>query len=116
MLRFLCDENLNGDIIRGLIHQNSDLDVLRVVDVGVEGVDDPAVLEWAALHCRIVLTHDRATMPNFAYARILKGLPMPGLFVVSDRMAIGVAIEELLFMISCSHQNEWLNLVVYLPL
>ena len=116
MLRLLSDENLNGDIVRGLLYQNPYLDVLRVVDVRLERVDDPVILEWAASQDRIVLTHDRATMPDFAYARVLNGLPMAGLFVISDRLAVGSIIEELLFIASCSHQDEWSNLVVYLPL
>ncbi len=66
MLRLLSDENLNGDIVRGLLHKRPRLDLLRGVDVGLEGVDDPTILEWAASEDRIVLPHDGATMPNFA--------------------------------------------------
>jgi hypothetical protein len=37
MLRFLADENFNGDIIRGLFLRLPDLHVLRVQDAGLAG-------------------------------------------------------------------------------
>ncbi len=57
------DENFNGDIFRGLLLRHPNLDLLRVQDVGLREVDDPAILAWAADNGRILLTHDRATMP-----------------------------------------------------
>ena len=44
MLRLLSDENFNGDIVRGLLLRQPDLDILRVQDVGLSGADDPNVL------------------------------------------------------------------------
>ena len=83
---------------------------------GLEEADDPNILEWAAANNRILLTHDRATMPDFAYARIIAGQPMAGVFVVPDRMAVRQALDELLLIEDCSEQAEWTGLVVYLPL
>ena len=88
MLSLLSDENFNGDIIRGLFLRHPNLDLLRLQDVGLREVDDPAILDWAANNERILLTHDRATMPDFAYERLVKGEQMAGLFVVNDRMPI----------------------------
>jgi predicted nuclease of predicted toxin-antitoxin system len=116
MLRLLADENFNGYIIRGLLYRRPDLALVRVQDVGLGEADDPTILAWAADHNRIVLTHDRATMPDFAYSRILSGLPMPGMFVVNDRMPLRQAIDEILFLDEYSEQDEWDQLVVYLPL
>lgn len=48
MLRLLSDENFNGDIVRGLLLRCPKLDLVRVQDSGLDGVDDPAVL-WAGL-------------------------------------------------------------------
>lgn len=86
MLRFLADENFHGDIVRGLKLRRPELDLVRVQDVAVSGSDDPQVLAWAAAHARIVLTHDRATMPGFAFQRVQSAQPMAGLFVVNDRL------------------------------
>lgn len=78
MLRFLADENFNERVIRGVLRQNPDVDIVRVRDVGLSAADDPTVLEWAAQQGRVVLTHDVATMTRFAYERIQVGLSMPG--------------------------------------
>jgi predicted nuclease of predicted toxin-antitoxin system len=116
MMRLLSDENFNGDIVRGLLLRHPDVDLLRVQDVGLEGADDPSILEWVAANNRIVLTHDRATMPDFAYARVVSEQPMSGVFVMDDRVSVRQAIDELLLIEICSEQAEWVGLVVYLPL
>jgi predicted nuclease of predicted toxin-antitoxin system len=110
------DENFNCDIVRGLFLHQLNLDLIRVQDVGLREVDDPAILAWAAINERILLTHDRATMPDFAYVRLVAGEPMAGIFVVNDRMPIRQAIDELLLLIDCSEQIEWKGVVLYLPL
>jgi predicted nuclease of predicted toxin-antitoxin system len=116
VLRLLSDENFNGDIVRGLLRRHPALDLYRVQDVGLEGADDPTILAWAAANDCIVLTHDQATMPDFAYGRVGAGQPMPGIFVVPDHLAVRHVIEELLLVEACSEQTEWTGLVVYLPL
>jgi hypothetical protein len=116
MLSLLSDENLNGDIIRGLFLRQPNLDLIRVQDVGLIEVEDPEILAWAAEKQRIILTHDRATMPDFAYERIVKGEAMSGMFVINDRMPIRQAIDELLLLIDCTEQIEWKGVVLYLPL
>ncbi|MDZ8056240.1 MAG: DUF5615 family PIN-like protein [Aulosira sp. ZfuVER01] len=116
MLSLLSDENFNGDIVRGLFLRQPNLDLLRVQDVGLREVDDPAILAWAAINQRILLTHDRAMMPDFAYERLVGGEAMAGMFVVNDRMPIRQAIDELLLLIDFSEQAEWNGVVLYLPL
>lgn len=116
MVRFLADENFNNQIVRGVIRQNFNVDIVRVQDVGLSGADDPTVLEWAAQQGCVILTHDVATMITFAYKRIEAGLSMPGLFEVSRRVSIGLAIEEIILIAECSIEGEWEGQVRFLPL
>jgi predicted nuclease of predicted toxin-antitoxin system len=116
MLKFLSDENFNGDIVRGLFLRQPNLNLLRIQDVGLRELDDPAILNWAANNERILLTHDRATMPDFAYDRLLNGQQMSGVFLINDRMPTRQAIDELLLLNTCSQQEEWKGIVLYLPL
>jgi predicted nuclease of predicted toxin-antitoxin system len=102
--------------VRGLLLQCPDLDLIRVQDVGLEGADDPAILAWAAENNRILLTHDRATMPKFAYDRVVASEAMPGIFVFNDRIVVKQAIDEILLANVCSKQEEWNKFVAYLPL
>jgi predicted nuclease of predicted toxin-antitoxin system len=66
MIRLAADENLNNDIIRGVLRRQPDLDIVRVQDVGLSSADDPVVLEWAAQEERVLLTHDVSTITKYA--------------------------------------------------
>ena len=116
VLKFLADENFNGDILRGVLRRNSGLDIIRVQDTALVGRDDPTVLEWAAAENRILLTHDVKTMTKFAYARVAASLPMPGVFEVNLNAPLGEVIEEILILAECSRENEWEGQVRYIPL
>jgi len=48
MLQLAADENFNNNIVRGLLRRKSDLDIVRVQDIGLSGADDPKILEWVA--------------------------------------------------------------------
>lgn len=113
---FLADENFNRRIVTGLRRRTEVLDLLRVQDVGLLRADDPTVLDWAAVQGRVLLTHDAATIPDFALARVSAGKGMPGVFVVPAVLAIGDAIEELALIAEASLDDEWTGQVRYLPL
>jgi len=116
MLRLASDSNFNGAAIRGLLQWHPELDLVRVQDVGLRTADDPTILAWAASEGRILLTHDRATMPNFAYERIRSGQPMPGIFVIRNQPSLGPMIAEILLVALCSSPDEWKDRVEFLPL
>jgi hypothetical protein len=116
MIRLLADENFNNDIVRGFRRRNTAVDIARVQDVGLSGMDDPTVLEWAAQEGRVLLTHDVSTMTRYAYDRVREGKPMPGVFEVSRRVPLWVAIEEIALLAEGSLDGEWEGQVRYLPL
>ncbi len=116
MLPMLADENFNNDIVRGVRRRCADADIVRVQDVHLGGADDPTILEWAAQHQRVLLTHDVSTMTRFAYDRVRLGKPMPGIFEVSRKVSLATAIEEIVLLAECSVLGEWEGQVRYLPL
>lgn len=116
MLRFLADENFKGAITRGLMRREPDLDLVRVQDVGLSGADDPDILAWTTQSGRILLTHDLATIPDFALERIAAGESMCGVFVVPRRLAVRQVIEDVLFLAGETTPEEWTGIVFYLPL
>ena len=116
MLRLLADENFHGDIVRGLLLRQPDLDLVRVQDVGLTGASDPDLLAWAAKNHRIILTHDRATLPDYAHQRLTEGKSVLGVFIFNDRFPVREAIEEILLLVRCTEQSEWEGRVVHLPL
>jgi hypothetical protein len=116
MLRLLADENLNHDLIRGVLRRMPSLDMVRVEDVGLREVEDASVLEWAAQEGRIILTHDVNTMPAFAFNRIRRNQAMPGMFVVSQPAALATVIADILVIAECSEGSEYNDQVIFLPL
>lgn len=74
------------------------------------------MLEWEAQDGRVFLTHDVAAITRHAYDRVRSGKPIPGIFEVSRKVAVGVAIEDLLLLAECSEEGEWEGQVCYLPL
>ena len=116
MLRLAADENFNNDIVRGLFRRKPDLDIVRVRDAGLSGAGDPAILEWAARHRRVLVTHDVSTRCKHAYERVAAGQPMPGVFEVSISLSVARAIDDLLLIVECSLEGEWEGQVRYLLL
>ncbi len=116
MLRLATDEDFNSRIVRGLLRRQPELDIVRAQDAELSAKDDPEILAWAAREQRVLLTHDVTTMKQYAYKRIAAGLPMPGVFEVSQQVPIGLAIEEILILAECSVEDEWEGQVRFLPL
>lgn len=116
MLRLASDENLHGRLVRALQRQSPRLDLVRINDAGLRGADDPTVLEWAATENRILLTHDRQTMIDFAFDRVRQELPMPGLFVVDDDASFSLIVNDILLLNEASEQDEWSDRVLFLPM
>jgi hypothetical protein len=77
---------------------------------------DPQLLTLAAWGGRIIVTHDRTTMPIHAAVLMERGKNIAGLFVVLRRLPLHQVIEDLELMITCSENDEWVNVIRYLPL
>jgi len=116
VLRLLADQNFDERILRGVRKDLPDIDLVLVRHVGLKDAADPVILAWAAEDARLLLTHDVTTMSHFAYARVADGLPMPGVFLVSDRMPIGQAIDKIAALAGASDEGEWEGQVRHLPL
>ena len=116
MLRLLIDENFDQRILRGLRLRVPLLDYVVVQETAIQGLQDPPLLREAAILHRILVTHDRKTMPRHAYERVAAGEPMPGIIAVSDDLPISQAIEQLHLVVECAEEHELENQVLYLPL
>ena len=115
-MKFLADENFEGAIFRGLLRYKPNIDLIRVQDVGLQAVDDLAILAWADGEGRILLTHDRRTMPRYAYQRMSEGKSIAGMLVMKATIPVGQAIEDILLIEAVSTPEEWINKVQDLPL
>ena len=64
----------------------------------------------------ILITHDFDTIPIYAYGRVKARQTMPGVFLVSDLMAMGKAIEEIILAVDCLTPDECKDVVKFFPL
>lgn len=115
MIRFVADENFNNDILRGVQRRVPKVELLRIQDTELAGQPDPLVLEWAAQHGYIVLTHDVNTMRGYFYERVQANLPVPGLFLVHGNKPISQVIDTLELILLASDESEWQGTIRYLP-
>jgi hypothetical protein len=121
VLPLVSDEDVHGDIVRGLPRRAQalglDLDFVRALDVGLGGTPDTVILEWAAQAGRVLITNDKSTMVGSALARVAAGQPMAGLLALRNRATIGQAIDDILLVAQCySEEDMSNNPVVYIPL
>lgn len=63
-IRFRADQNFRAAIVEGLRRMRPEMDIQSVRDIGLTGAPDPVVLACANEHERMLLTHDKRTMPR----------------------------------------------------
>jgi predicted nuclease of predicted toxin-antitoxin system len=114
-IRFLADVNLSAAIVEGVLRLEASIDFQTHRIAGLDRKADPEVLRIAAEAKRLLVTHDRNTMPAHFRRFILKQ-SSPGIIVIPQRMRVKVVAEDMLLMWAASDPEEWRNRVVYLPL
>ncbi len=82
MLKLLIDENLDQRILRGLQLRIPGLLYTLVQETTLTGASDAALVKWAAVNQRVLVTHDRRTMLKATYERIHSGQTTAGLVIV----------------------------------
>ncbi len=112
--RFLVDENIKRAIVSGLLRQKPELDIVRVQEAGLSGVEDPLILEWAANEGRVLITRDVRTITRFAYERLEAKLSMPGVIEISKNASIGQVIADILIL--AEFEEELSEQIRYVPL
>ncbi len=110
-MKWLADENLDNDILRGITRRRAEFDVIRTQDIElISGRDDPALLAWATANGRVVLTHDLSTMLPAMREQ------MKRFVFVRDSLPVSLVIEEIVLLDECSVEEDWAAGVIYLPL
>ena len=113
--RFLADADFNQKIVRGLLRREPTIDFQTASQGDVIGRPDPEVLALAARENRILISHDRGTMPAH-FTRFTATQSSPRLILVSQEIDIGSAIEELLLIWAASTHQEWRDKIGFVPI
>ena len=81
-IRYQADADLNQAIVTGVLRQEPKIDFQTASAAGLEGVKDPEVLAIAAQQERILVSHDRKTMPA-EFAAFIARHRSSGVIIVS---------------------------------
>jgi len=114
-VRFQADADLNEDIVAGIIRREAAVDFQTAEEADLRGLPDQAVLFHAAQEGRILVSHDRRSMPH-QFAEFILNQESPGVLIIAQNVSVSTAIEELLLVWGASDREEWINLIVDLPL
>jgi hypothetical protein len=113
-IRFQADADLTEDIVKGVLRREPGIDFRTATSAGLRSLNDFEVLAMAAQAGRILVSHDRKTMPR-AFAEFIQTRTSPGLFLVSQKIDLLVAIESLLLAWTASEAEDWTNRIATIP-
>jgi Domain of unknown function (DUF5615) len=113
-IRFQADADLRQAIVTGAIRRQPALDFRSPNEAGLEGIKDPDVLAIAARDGRVLVTHDRKTMPT-EFGQFIAAQTSSGVLILSQNLPIGEAINAILLVWEASTAEEWINQIMTFP-
>lgn len=114
-IRYQADADLNQNIVTGVLRREPAIDFQTATAAKLEGVKDIEVLAIAAKEKRILISHDRKTMPS-EFAQFIIDNQSSGVIIVSRKVSIETIIEELILIWAVSSAEEWINRIAKIPL
>jgi Domain of unknown function (DUF5615) len=114
-VRFQADADLNQIILLATIRRQPEIDFQTAHSAGLIRLNDLQVLERAANDHRLLVTHDRKTMPRY-FAEFIGSKTSGGLLIVPQSLSVSHVVDDLILIWSTTEQEEWLNRISVLPL
>jgi hypothetical protein len=114
-VRFQADADFNQDIVRAVRRRVPTIDFQTAHEAGLAALNDDVVLERAAQEGRVLVSHDRRTMP-YHFAAFIAARTSAGVVLVSKNLPIRQAVEDLILIWEASEAEEWVNQIDSLPL
>jgi hypothetical protein len=114
-IRFQADADFNQIIVKAVLRREPAIDFKTAPAANLAGLQDPEVLTLAAGEQRILITHDRKTMPTH-FAEFIQTETSWGVLIVPQTLPIRLAAEELLLIWLATEAEEWINRIRSLPL
>jgi hypothetical protein len=114
-VKFQADANLNQIILLAVRRREPALDFQTAMEGGLPGVNDPEVLARAAGERRILVTHDRKTMPRH-FSTFITEATSAGVLIVPQHLPVAAVVDDLLLIWYATEAEEWINQIRSLPL
>ncbi len=111
-IRFQADNDLKRIIVDATLRREPRIDFQTARAARLDGLDDEAVLRLATSQSRILLSHEKRTMPKALAWFVASGGTSPGVLLVIPQSApIRDVVETLILIWADDRQNEWQNLI-----
>lgn len=114
IVRFQADADLRQAIVNGAIRRQPNLDFQSANAAELKEKNDREVLASAAQNKRLLVTHDRKTMPA-EFGKFIETDTSSGLIVLSQNLPTIDAIEALILIWEASTAEEWMNQIMSIP-
>ena len=114
-VRFQADADLNQIILLATMRNEPAIDFQTALAAGLASMSDGEVLALAATEGRVLVTHDRKTMPRHFSESITTEMSA-GLLVVSQYLPTASVVDDLILIWLATEAEEWTNRISYLPL
>ena len=114
-IRFQADADLDHAIVMGLKRREPLIEFATPAEGGILDLLDDEVLSVVARLGRLLVTHDKRTMPHH-FARFIEATDSPGLLITLQGRAVSEVIDDLLLIWTATEAEEWVNRIVILPL
>ena len=114
-VRFQADADLNQILLKATLRREPGISFRTAHAAGLVALDDGQVLAIAARDGRILVTHDRKTMPKH-FADFIATDTSAGVIVIPQKLAVTAAVEDLILIWGASESEEWINRIKSLPL
>ncbi len=114
-IRYQADADLNQAIVTGVLRREPAIDFQTAFEAKLEGIKGPEVLAIAAQQGRVLVSHDRKTMP-LEVAKFITKNQSPGIIIVSRKLSLEVIIDELMLIWAASVAEKWVDRIAKLPL
>lgn len=114
-VRFQADADLNQIIVKATLRREPTIDFQTAQAAKLSGLEDEEVLTIAARGDRLLVTHDRKTIPHH-FAKFIMSQDSPGVLIVPQKLPVANVVEDLILIWSASEAEEWRNRIRSLPL
>lgn len=112
---FQADVDLNQIIVNAILRQKPSIDFQTAQTANLDGLSDREVLASAAQLGRVLVSHDRKTMP-LHFAAFIAREHSSGLIIISQNLSIRAAVEDIVLIWEVTEAEEWIDRIQILPL
>lgn len=115
-IRFQADNDLKRIIVDATLRLEPRIDFQTAQTARLDDLDDGAVLRLASSQSRILVSHDKRTMPKALASFVVSGGTSPGvLLVIPQNVPIRDVVEALILIWADDRADDWSNLIVKIP-